>query len=55
MKNFFKKALPIAGVAFLVYMIAFRPKESAEIVKTLGRTLADIGRGIGDFFSALVS
>lgn len=54
-KPWVKKTLSWAGIAFLVFFIAFRPAEAADVVKTLGDTLIDVGNGIGDFFSALVS
>ncbi len=49
-----KKVLSVASIVFLVCFVAFRPDDAADIVKTLGRTLIDIGNGIGDFFSELV-
>lgn len=55
MRKFLRTVSPIAGIAFLVFMVAFRPDDAADIVKTLGQTLLDVGNGIGDFFAALVS
>jgi hypothetical protein len=50
-----KKILTWGGVAFLIFFVAFKPNAAAEVVKTLGSTLVDIGNGVGDFFSSLVS
>jgi len=50
-----KKILTWGGVAFLIFFVAFKPNAAAEVVKTLGNTLVDIGNGVGDFFSSLVS
>jgi hypothetical protein len=50
-----KKILTWGGIAFLIFFVAFKPTAAAEVVKTLGNTLVDIGNGVGDFFSSLVS
>lgn len=50
-----KKILTWGGIAFLVFFVAFRPSAAADVVKTLGNTLVDIGSGISDFFGSLVS
>ena len=50
-----KKIATWGGIAFLIFFVAFRPNAAADVVKTLGNTLVDIGSGVGDFFSSLVS
>lgn len=50
-----KKVLTWAGIAFVIFFIAFRPGAAADVVKTLGGTAVDILQGVGDFFSSLVS
>lgn len=50
-----KKILTWAGIAFVIFFVAFRPTAAADVVKTLGGTAMDILTGVGDFFSSLVS
>ncbi|NJC69374.1 hypothetical protein HC031_06515 [Planosporangium thailandense] len=50
-----KKVLTWASIAFLVFFVAYRPASAAQVVKSLGNGLVDIGTGFGDFFSRLVS
>jgi hypothetical protein len=50
-----KKILSWGGIAFRVFFVAFRPNAAADVVKTLGGVLIDVGNGVGDFFSSLVS
>ena len=50
-----KKILTWGGLAFLLFFIAFRPDSAAEVAKSLGGTLNDIGQGLGDFVSGLVA
>jgi hypothetical protein len=50
-----KKILAWGGIAFLIFFIAFRPDESAEVFKSIGGGLMDIATGFGDFFSNLVA
>lgn len=50
-----KKIATWGGIAFVIFFVAFRPTAAADVVKTLGSTLVDIGSGVGDFFSSLVS
>lgn len=54
-KPWMKKVLAWGGLAFLVFFVAFRPTQAADVVKTLGSTGLAILEGVGDFFSALVS
>lgn len=50
-----KKILTWGGIAFLVFFIAFRPDESAEVFKSIGGGIMDIATGFGDFFTNLVA
>ena len=50
-----KKILTWGGIAFLIFFIAFRPDESAEVFKSLGGGIMDIATGFGDFFTNLVA
>jgi hypothetical protein len=50
-----KKILTWGGIAFLIFFIAFRPNESAEVFKSLGGGIMDIATGFGDFFTNLVA
>ena len=50
-----KKILTWGGIAFLIFFIAFRPDESAEVFKSLGGAIMDIATGFGDFFTNLVA
>jgi hypothetical protein len=50
-----KKVLTWAGIAFLVFFIAFRPSSAADVFKSLGGGVMDIARGFGDFFARLVA
>lgn len=49
-----QKFLTWAGVAFVVFFVAARPQSAAEIVRTIGSTVVDIGQGFMDFVSSLV-
>jgi hypothetical protein len=50
-----KKVLTWASIAFVVFFIAYRPSSAAQVVKSIGSGLVDIGAGFGDFFARLVS
>jgi hypothetical protein len=50
-----KKLLTWAGVAFLVFFVAFRPDSAAQVFKSVGSAIVDIAQGFGDFFTSLVS
>jgi hypothetical protein len=50
-----KKVLTWAGIAFLVFFIAFRPNSAADVFKSLGQAIVDIAQGFGDFFTNLVA
>ncbi|WBB77633.1 MULTISPECIES: hypothetical protein [Micromonospora] len=50
-----KKVLTWAGVAFLIFFVAFRPNSAADVVKSLGGGIMDIAQGFGDFFTNLVA
>lgn len=50
-----KKLLTWAGIAFLIFFIAFRPNSAADVFKSLGGGIMDIAQGFGDFFTSLVA
>ncbi|GIF64870.1 hypothetical protein Ais01nite_29050 [Asanoa ishikariensis] len=50
-----KKILTWGGIAFLVFFIAFRPNESADVFKNIGGGIMDVAEGFGDFFTSLVA
>lgn len=50
-----KKFLTWAGIAFLIFFIAFRPNSAADVFKSLGGGIMDIAQGFGDFFTSLVA
>jgi hypothetical protein len=50
-----KKILTWGGIAFLIFFIAFRPDESADVFKSIGGGIMDIATGFGDFFTNLVA
>lgn len=49
-----KKWLVWAGIAFLVFFVAFRPSAAADVVATLGSTAIEIFENVGKFFGSLV-
>jgi hypothetical protein len=50
-----KKVLTWGFVAFLIFFIAYRPENAAQVFKVLGNTLVDVATGVGSFFSSLVA
>jgi hypothetical protein len=50
-----KKILTWGGLAFVIFYIAYSPASAADVLKSLGSTLKDIGQGFGDFFTNLVA
>lgn len=50
-----KKVLTWGGVAFLIFFVAYRPVEAAEVFTSIGHGILDIATGFGDFFSNLVA
>jgi hypothetical protein len=50
-----KKVLTWGGLAFLLFFIAFRPAEAADVFKSVGGGIMDVAQGLGDFFSSLVA
>ncbi|HEY6597582.1 MAG TPA: hypothetical protein VI011_26305 [Asanoa sp.] len=50
-----KKLVTWAIVAFIIFFIAFRPDESAQVFKSIGGGIMDIATGFGDFFTNLVA
>jgi len=50
-----KKILTWGGIAFLIFFIAFRPNEAADVFKNIGGGIMAVAEGFGDFFSSLVA
>ncbi len=50
-----KKVLTWAGIAFLIFFVAYRPNSAADVFKSLGGGIVDIAQGFGDFFTSLVA
>ena len=50
-----KKVLTWAGIAFLIFFVAYRPNSAAAVFKSLGGGSMDIAQGFGDFFTNLVA
>jgi hypothetical protein len=50
-----KKLLKWAGLAFLVFFVAYRPQNAANLFTTLGNGLMHMADGVGQFFSSIVS
>jgi hypothetical protein len=50
-----KKVLTWAGLAFLIFFIAYRPNSAADVFKSLGGGIMDMAQGFGDFFTNLVA
>lgn len=48
-----KKIFVWGGVAFLIFWIALRPSDAAEVFRTLGEGVVEIAQGFGDFFATL--
>lgn len=50
-----KKILTWGGLAFLVFFIAYRPKEASGIVGQIVTSIGDVAQGFGDFLSGVIS
>jgi hypothetical protein len=50
-----KKVLTWGLVAFLIFFVAYRPQNAANVFKSLGGGLKDLAISFGDFFSSLVA
>jgi hypothetical protein len=48
-----RKILIWGGIIFGLYFIAFQPEAAADVVKSLGGFVADIGRGLVTFVTEL--
>jgi hypothetical protein len=48
-----KKVAMFATVAFLIFFVAYRPASAAAATKWLGKTIASIATGFGDYASRL--
>ena len=44
-----------AFVAFAVFFVAYSPNSAASVARWLGRALAGLANGFGEFFAGLVS
>ncbi|ADD40428.1 hypothetical protein [Stackebrandtia nassauensis] len=49
-----KKILMWAGVAFLVFFVAFRPDDAGNVVGNIAGTIGAIGEGFATFIAGLV-
>lgn len=50
-----KKILTWGVVIFLIFFMAFRPENAANITRSIGAVLMALVQGLGDFFSRLVA
>lgn len=50
-----KKIATWGGIAFLLFFIAYRPDSAADVFQSLGSTVGDIGKGMGDFITSLIA
>jgi hypothetical protein len=50
-----KKVLTWCLIAFLIFFIAYRPANAAQVFRSLGDGVVGIAQGFGDFFSNLVA
>jgi hypothetical protein len=50
-----KKVLTWSLVAFLIFFVAYRPENAAQVAHSLFGGIVDIAQGFGDFFSSLVA
>jgi hypothetical protein len=50
-----KKLISWGSVAFLVFFIAFRPGEAADVVGSLAGGILDVANGFAKFFTDLVT
>lgn len=50
-----KKILTWGGLAFLVFFIAYRPKDASGIVGNVVSAVGDVAQGFGDFLSGVIS
>jgi hypothetical protein len=50
-----KKVLTWAGIAFLIFFVAYRPNSAADVFKSIGGSIMDIAQGFGDFFTSLIA
>ncbi|TWJ24156.1 hypothetical protein [Micromonospora endolithica] len=50
-----KKVFTWAGIAFLIFFVAYNPNSAADVFKSLGSGVMDIAQGFGDFFTSLVA
>jgi hypothetical protein len=48
-----KKLLKPAGIALVIFMIAFRPEPTAQVVRNLAGVLGDVANGIVQFITSV--
>lgn len=49
------KILIWGGIAFLVFYVAFRPEESAEVFGDIGEAILEVPKAFARFFGSLVA
>ena len=49
-----KKTMTWAGMAFVIWFVAYRPDSAAKVVRGIGNLIGHVGTGFGDFFTRLV-
>jgi hypothetical protein len=50
-----KKILTWGSIAFVIFFVAYRPQNAAQVFKSIGSGIVDIATGFGDFFASLVA
>jgi len=48
-----KKVLTWGSIAFLIFFIAYRPANAAQVAKSIGGGIMDLATGFTDFFTRL--
>lgn len=48
-----KKILTWGGIAFLIFLVAFKPGTAADVFQSLGSTIAGMAKGAWDFIQDL--
>lgn len=50
-----KKFVIWAGIAFVMFFVAFRPAAAGDLVAAIGQATVDIFTGVGEFFGGLAA
>ncbi|HEV7899609.1 MAG TPA: hypothetical protein VGP31_17385 [Planosporangium sp.] len=50
-----KKVVTWAVIAFLVFFVAFHPDTAAQVTRSLGGLVINLGKGFGDFFTRVAT